>query len=270
MSPIPLQSEIIYGPVRTRRLGWSLGLNVCPIPYKLCSFNCVYCQYGWTEVRTTDMTGREGDLPTPDQFRRELEAALKCSAEIDNITFSGNGEATLHPNFDELVGIARELRDRHFPEANLGILSNSSMVNVQKVRQALARLDFRIMKLDAGSADVFRRINLPDKSVLYSTIVEGLKTLERVTLQTLFVTGRIQNSGEVEVADWIARVGEISPIKAQIYSLHRPSADEFLEEVPEERLRQIAEQTEKATGAAVEVVVASQPYRRRYNEPFRK
>jgi hypothetical protein len=84
------------------------------------------------------------------------------------------------------------------------------------------------------------------------------------------VTGRIQNSGEAEVADWIARVGEISPIKAQIYSLHRPPADEFLEEVPEERLRQIAEQTEKATGAAVEVVVASQPYRRRYNEPFRK
>lgn len=270
MSPIPLQSEIIYGPVRTRRLGWSLGLNVCPIPYKLCSFNCAYCQYGWTAVRTADMTGREGDLPTPDQFHRELEAALKRSAEIDNITFSGNGEATLHPQFGELVDIARELRDKHFPKANLGILSNSSMVHVEKVRQALAKLDFRIMKLDAGNADVFHRINLPDKSVSYSAIVEGLKTLGKVALQTLFAAGRVQNSGEKEVADWIDRVGEIRPLKAQIYSLHRPPAAEFLEEVPEARLREIAEKTERTTSVTVEVVVAGQPYRRRYNEPFRK
>lgn len=270
MSPIPLQSEIIYGPVRTRRLGWSLGLNICPIPFKLCSFNCVYCQYGWTQVRSMDMTSHAADIPTPDQFRQALEAALKRSDEIDNITFSGNGEATLHPQFPELVDIARALRDQHFPQANLGILSNSSMVNVESVRQALAKLDFRIMKLDAGSPEVFRRLNLPDKSVSYSAIVAGLKALANTTTQTLFIAGRVQNSGEKEVADWMERVGEIKPIKAQIYSLHRPPAAEFLEEVAEARLREIAAQTEKAIGVAVEVVVASQPYRRRYNEPFRK
>ncbi len=270
MSPIPLQSEIIYGPVRTRRLGWSLGLNVCPISYKLCSFNCIYCQYGWTQVRTMDMASRSDDLPTPDQFHIALEAALKRATAIDNFTFSGNGEATLHPQFGEFVDIARRLRDNHFPEANLGILSNSSMVNVETVRQALGKLDFRIMKLDAGNAEVFRRVNLPHQTIDYDSIVNGLKTLGNVTLQTLFITGKVQNSEEKEVANWIAKVGEIKPIKAQIYSLHRPPAVELLEEVPEERLRQIAEKTEKATGVPVEVVVASQPYQRRYNEPFRK
>jgi len=270
MSPIPLQSEIIYGPVRTRRLGWSLGLNVCPIPYKLCSFNCVYCQYGWTQVRMMDMTNRSADLPAPDKFRAALEAALKRATEIDNFTFSGNSEATLHPQFSKLVDIARELRGKHFPKANLGILSNSSMVNVETVRQALARLDFRIMKLDAGNREVFHRINLPHQSIDFDAIVNGLKTLAKITLQTLFVAGKVQNSGEKEIADWIARVGEIQPIKAQIYSIHRPPANEYLEEVPEERLREIAEQTEKAISVPVEVVVASQPYRRRYNEPFRK
>jgi len=270
MSPIPLQSEIIYGPVRTRRLGWSLGLNISPIPYKLCSFNCVYCQYGWTQVRTTDMTSRLGDVPTPDQFRQALEAALLRSMEIDNITFSGNGEPTLHPQFNQLVDIARELRDRHFPQANLGILSNSSLVSEEKVRQALDKLDFRIMKLDAGDSDAFRRINLPSPGITYQAIVDGLKKLEKVTLQTMFFNGRMQNVSEKEVADWIARVGEIKPVKAQIYSLHRPPADTFLEEVPEEKLNEIAEQTETATGVKVEVIVAVQPYQRRYNEPFRK
>ena len=270
MSPIPLQSEIIYGPVRTRRLGWSLGLNVCPIPYKLCSFNCVYCQYDWTQVRTMDMSSRSGDLPTPAKFSEALEMALKRATEIDNITFSGNGEATLHPQFDELVEIARELRDRHFPKANLGILSNSSMVNIESVRQALVKLDFRIMKLDAGNAEVFHRINLPHQSIDYDDIVNGLKTLGNVTLQTLFIAGRVQNSGEKEVNDWIGRVGEIKPMKAQIYSLHRPPADELLEEVPEERLREIAGKAEQATGVAIEVIVARQPYQRPYNEPFRK
>ena len=272
MQTIPLQSGIIYGPVRSRRLGWSLGLNISPISYKFCSFNCVYCQYGWTTICALDTVDRLEDLPNSSDFERALESALHehKDKEIDNITFSGNGEPTLHPQFAELVNIAKKLKEEYFPEAKLGILSNSSTVVKEKVRRALAELDFRIMKLDAGDPETFSKINRPCPEVDYLAILNGLKSLEGVILQTMFIDGAIQNIGEREVKEWMGRVGEIKPVKAQIYSLHRPSAASSLREVTAERLREIAAQTEGATGVAVEVIVAASPYRRRYNEPDRK
>ena len=262
MHTIPLWSEIIYGPVKSRRLGWSLGLNILPTSYKLCSFNCVYCQYGRTNVCTIDATARLGDFPTRNDFGKALESALHEHKVIDNITFSGNGEPTLHPQFDELVDIAKQLKEEHFPKAKLGILSNSSTVSIDKVRRALSKLDFRIMKLDAGELETFTRINRPCNRVDYRTILNGLKSLEKVTLQTMFVDGATQNIGEREVKEWIERVGEIQPIKVQIYSLHRPPAESFLREVLSERLREIAAQTEETTGVEVEVIVAVSPFRK--------
>lgn len=263
MDPIPLQSSIIYGPVRSRRLGASLGLNVSPITYKLCSFNCVYCQYGWTAVHTMDTADRLGDFPAPNDFRQVLKNTLCENKEIDNITFSGNGEPTLHPQFEELVDIAKELRDNYFPKANLGVLSNSSTVNIEKICRALAKLDFKIMKLDAGDLSGFGKINRPSKGVDYEAIVSGLESLEDATLQTMFVDGTIQNIGDNEVAEWVKKVGEIRPIKVQIYSLHRPPAESSLQEVTAEKLREIAARTEETTGVPVEVIVAKHPYRRR-------
>ncbi len=263
MQPIALQSGIVYGPVRSRRLGWSLGLNVLPIRYKLCSFNCVYCQYGWTTICTTDPTYRLGDFPTPNDFRGALESALRETREIDNITFSGNGEPTLHPQFEKLVDIAKQLRNRYFPKAKLCILSNSSTVSIEKVFRALAKLDSRIMKLDAGGLETFSKLNRPCRGVDYRTIVNGLRSLENVTLQTMFVDGKIQNIGDREIREWIERVGEIKPSKAQVYSLHRPSAEPSLHEVPAERLSAVAAQTEEATGVPVEVIVAASPYRKK-------
>lgn len=260
--PISLHAEIIYGPVRSRRLGRSLGLNVSPLNYKLCSFNCVYCQYGWTTVHTADAADRLNDLPAPDDFGEALESALRQHKEIDNITFSGNGEPTLYPQFEELVDIARQLKEEYFPEAKLGVLSNSSTVNTEKVRRALARLDFRIMKLDAGTLETFSKINRPCRGSDYGTTLNGLKSLDKVTLQTMFVDGSIRNTGNQEVSEWMERVGEIQPMNAQIYSLHRPPAESSLREVPAERLREIAAQTEEATGVAVEVIVAASPYQR--------
>ena len=260
MNPIPLQSGIIYGPVRSRRLGLSLGLNASPINYKLCSFNCVYCQYGNTTVCITEATDRLNDFPTPDDFGRALETALRENKEIDNITFSGNGEPTLHPLFEELVDIARRLRERYSPEARLGVLSNSSTVSVENVFRALAKLDFKIMKFDAGSLETFRILDRPCKGVDYRDILNALQSLETVTLQTMFVSGKIQNIGDREIGQWMERVDEIRPINAQIYSLHRPPAESFLEEVPVGKLREIAVQTEDTTGVPVEVIVAASPY----------
>jgi wyosine [tRNA(Phe)-imidazoG37] synthetase (radical SAM superfamily) len=217
-----------------------------------------------------DASDKLGDFPAPGDFADELENILREHKQIDNITFSGNGEPTLHPQFEELVDITRKLRDDYCPQANIATLSNSSTVNIEMVRRALIKLDVRIMKLDAGDPETFKRIDRPCSRVDYQAILSGLKSLENVTLQTMFVDGAIQNVGELEIREWIDRVGEIKPIRAQIYSLHRPPAASALAEVPGERLREIAARTEEATGVEVEVIVAQNPYSKRYNEPYRK
>ena len=160
---IPLKTGIVYGPVRSRRLGRSLGLNVSPVRYKLCSFNCVYCQYGWTDVGTLDTVPYAKDFPTVDDFTSALERVLieQNKEGIDNITFSGNGEPTLHPQFAKLVDIAAALKEKYCPAARLGVLSNSSAATMENVRAALERLDFKIMKLDAGDVETFWEINRP-------------------------------------------------------------------------------------------------------------
>jgi len=260
METIPLKCGIIYGPISSRRLGQSLGLNISPINYKFCSFNCVYCQYGWTVVHSLDTTDRFGDFPTPEAFSRALETAIQEDIKIDNITFSGNGEPTLHPQFEELVDIARELKEQYRPQVRIGILSNSSTLSIDKVYKALAKLDFRIMKLDAGDLETFTKLNRPCQGINYETIVNGLKSLEDIILQTMFVSGEIHNISHREIEEWIQRVGEINPLKVQIYSLHRPSADASLQEVVRERLQEIATQVQQVTEVPVEVVVASSAY----------
>jgi wyosine [tRNA(Phe)-imidazoG37] synthetase (radical SAM superfamily) len=218
-----------------------------------------------------DIADRLGDFPTLDDFKKALEDALRENREINNITFSGNGEPTLHPQFEELVDITRQLKEEYCLGAKLGILSNSSTINIEKVHRALTKLDFRIMKLDVGDLETLRKINQPCRAVDYEAILSGLKSLEKVTLQTMFVDGTIRNIGDQEVSEWIEKVGEIQPMKAQIYSLHRPPAASSLREVPVEKLEEIAARTEKATGVPVEVIIAKHPYRRRTssNEPER-
>ncbi|MDD5590929.1 MAG: radical SAM protein [Dehalococcoidales bacterium] len=269
MNNIPLQPGPTYGPVRSRRLGWSLGLNICPTSYKLCSFNCVYCQYGWTTVHTLDSTGRLQDLPSVDGFAKGLEDALRQDRPIDNITFSGNGEATLHPQFTELVDIAVALKKTYRPLARLGILSNSSTVADERVRHALAELDFCVMKLDAGNIATFTRINRPCRGVGYNAILDGLRSIDNLSLQAMFVNGEIQNVGEQEIDRWIERITEIRPVNIQIYSLHRPPAASGLLEVTEEKLNEIAARVKAVTGITVEVIIAASPYSERVHQPWR-
>jgi len=266
MQGIPLKTKILYGPVNSRRLGRSLGLNLSPKSYKWCSFNCVYCQYGWTSICSMDAGSNRGELPAVAEFEEALGTALKehLAGEIDNITFSGNGEPTLHPQFPELVDITLELRNRYYPEARVGVLSNSSTVVIDSVRQALARLDFRIMKLDAGNPQTFQMVNRPCPEVNYQAIVDGLKSLEKVTIQTMFIDGSVQNIGRREVDAWLERLKEIAPVYAQIYSLHRPPASSSLKEVPPETLHEIARRAEREAGVRVEAIVAARPYTPHY------
>ena len=191
LKTLPLQSAIIYGPVRSRRLGLSLGVNLLPTNYKLCSFNCIYCQYGWTKKATLSPTRELKDLPRLDEVASALETALQSLVNarqtVDSITICGNGEPTLYPSIAEVIETAKQLRDLYLPKTRLAILSNSSTVGNKIVRDAMELLDLKIMKFDAGSEEMFRQLNHPVSPIYMGEIVAGLKELKNIFLQSLFV-----------------------------------------------------------------------------------
>lgn len=257
LTAISLQSGIIYGPIRSRRLGLSLGINLLPSTYKLCSFNCLYCQYGWTPKPTRTPTFQMKDLPTPEEVSealgKSLNQIIRQGTKIDSITFSGNGEPTLHPDFGEIVGMAKILRDQYLPQVKLAILSNSSTVGRKEVREALEMLELRLMKLDAGSETLIRHLNAPAPPFYLGEIVAGLKKLRDVILQALFVQGRVCNADLDSVEAWLEKVKEVQPILVQVYTLDRAPADRRLLKVNIPTLQWIARQVRWRAGVEAEV-----------------
>lgn len=257
LKSLSLQPGIIYGPVRSRRLGLSLGINLLPSSYKFCSFNCVYCQYGWTVKPILNPAPDIDHLPRPQEVSAELETALqqvvRQKVRLNSITFSGNGEPTLHPDFAEIVGKAKGLRDRYCPETPLAILSNSSTVTSKEVREALDRLDLRMMKLDAGSEELVHQLNGPAAPFYIGEIVAGLKQLKDVIIQSLFVQGRVSNSDPDSVALWVEKVREIRPTLVHIYTLDRVPADKRVEKVNIATLQWIASQVRWQASVPAEV-----------------
>jgi wyosine [tRNA(Phe)-imidazoG37] synthetase (radical SAM superfamily) len=223
---IPLQSGVIYGPVNSRRLGRSLGVNIVSTKIKTCMLNCVYCQYGLRRVNEEQMNDARW-YPSSREIIKALESVLPIvNPKPAYITFSGNGEATLHPEFSTLVDQIKSLRDSHAHQAEVAILSNSSTVMKPEIREDLQKLDKRIMKLDCGNQETFYRYNQPLPPLQLDTIVEGLKLLKHVTIQALFSGGAGGNFTDKNISDWVEKIKEIKPIDVQIYSLDRsyPSA----------------------------------------------
>jgi wyosine [tRNA(Phe)-imidazoG37] synthetase (radical SAM superfamily) len=224
-----LKKSIIYGPVHSRRLGYSLGINVLPLEKKACPFDCVYCQYGWTGAHIAE--AREGKLSFPaadevgDSLAQALPELVDSPLRPGYLTFSGNGEPTLHPEFGRIVDRIMAVRDERLPEAKTAILSNSALVTRVSIRKALLRLDHRIMKLDCGSPSAFKRFNRPCRGVHLDDITEGLAELARrapLTIQTLFCSGKGGNYNPRNIQEWKDRLKYIHPAFVQIYSLDRP------------------------------------------------
>lgn len=249
---LPLQKGIIYGPVRSRRLGLSLGINLLPTTRKVCSFNCVYCQYGITREPVSGLAP-EDDLPTPEEVERALRKALSETEAPQFITFSGNGEPTLHPNFPEIAERVKRVRDLVSPSSKIALLSNSTGLLIPGVRETIEELiELPIMKLDAGEEETFRAIARPGPGLSLARILEGLHALGKpFTIQTLFVQGAVDNSRGPALDAWMARIRELVPSSVQIYSIDRPFPTRGLEIVPPERLEEIARDTNKKTGAEV-------------------
>lgn len=252
--PIPLQTSVVYGPVDSRRLGRSLGINILPVDVKFCLSDCIYCQYGHTEPER--MKGRK--LPRVKELIREVEKGFAEFAaqrvRIDSITFSGNGEPTLHPEFPYLAERIKELRDQYFPKVPVSILTDASQVRRPKIREALKNLDLCYLKLDAGTEEMRRALNHPFSTINLDTIVRHLKQMPGIILQSLFITAPIDNAAQEHVEKWAARVKEIGPKAVHIYTIARSSADPEVTAASHERLLEIGKFVEQEAGVPVEVI----------------
>lgn len=238
MSSMSLQSGIIYGPILSRRLGRSLGINLLPAKRKVCSFDCVYCQYGYTHDH--NMRPMRAELPKPPEIFEAVEAALKKPRSLDYLTFSGNGEPTIHPDFPEIVRGVKAIKDKLRPDAKLAILSNSSRVADPEVAAALRLFDAPIMKLDAGDEETFEKINHPVSGLTIDDVVGGLKRLPLLIIQSVLINGEVTNIRGEAFENWANRLVELHPRMVQIYSTERPTADANLRCVSPEKLQEIA------------------------------
>lgn len=250
MSVLRLQPGIIYGPVNSRRLGRSLGVNLLPVDYKLCSFDCIYCQYGRTAVKSLSPEAER--FPGIEVVLQAVEEALKVQQEIAYLTFSGNGEPTLHPQFPAIVDEARRLLKRYRSGAKLALLSNSTTVHWPEIRDAICRVDVPIMHLDVGDARTLGRINRPAPQVRYEQIVDGLKQIPHVIIQSMLIDGPVSNTRGEMYAAWVAVLAQVRPLRVQVYSTERPVSDAGVQRVPPARLQRIAKDVQARTGISAD------------------
>jgi wyosine [tRNA(Phe)-imidazoG37] synthetase (radical SAM superfamily) len=233
-----------------------LGINLSPCDRKLCSFSCVYCHYGDTERLTDDVASVTDQLPSAELVLEVVDSALRSWNELDAITFSGNGEPTLHPEFPAIARGVAELVERHRPTLRTVLLSNSTTLYRSEIRQALEHVDVPVLKLDAGTEEAFRAINRPARGIRFDTVVDELTLLDNFTLQTLLIDGTPSNSTEAELDNYFRLVGWIVPDEVQLYSTDRPVAKSSVGRVPPRRLRQIAQQGMERTGIPFRVFAA--------------
>ena len=236
-----LFGEIAYGPIHSRRLGTSLGVELMPLAHKLCTFNCVYCECGW------NVPVSHPQLPTREEVKAALETKLQEGLDLDVITFSGNGEPTLHPEFLGIIEDTIALRDRYCPKAKVSVLSNSTQLGRPEVVQALRLCDNRILKLDAGTDTMMRSIDLPvNKDLTVAQIMSWLQLFDGdFTLQTCFLRGEhngeiIDNTTPEELEAWYQAVDTLRPKQIMIYVIDRKTPEEHLMKIAREEMETIA------------------------------
>jgi wyosine [tRNA(Phe)-imidazoG37] synthetase (radical SAM superfamily) len=246
-----LWKNILYGPVFSRRLGYSLGINIMPMNRKICNFNCIYCECGLNEKETP-----KEPLPSLEEYEIVLRGTLinlkKKDQKIDHLTFSGNGEPTLHPDFDKIIDCTVKLRSEYYPNSKIAVLTNSITTNKEKIVNTLKKVDLPICKLDAGSEKIFQLINQPVPKITLDEITDRLCEFQgNLYIQTIFLKGKV--NGEIidnfypeEVERWITRLKKIKPRFVMLYSLDRTPPFSSIEKVDENVLASIAELVKKA------------------------
>lgn len=249
----------VFGPIHSRRLGVSLGINLSPDDGKVCSFDCVYCEAGYN-AQGTGSTG----LPTREKVKADLERKLSAMKEagepLDVITFSGNGEPTLNPAFPEIIDDVTELRDRFYPDAKVSVLTNSTRIFTPAVAEALKKVDNNILKLDSAIEPTMRLIDQPvSGQFTVERVVEALRQFSGTgIIQTMILRGehngkKIDNSTDKEITALIEAYRAIAPREIMIYSLDRSTPEEHLQKVEKDELLTIGRRIETETGIHVQV-----------------
>lgn len=237
-----LREPTVFGPIKTRRLGYSLGINLLPQKGKLCDFDCIYCECGWNADGRDDKV-----LPTASQVRSALEEKLaQCmldGTQMDSITFAGDGEPTLHPDFPAIVDDVLTLRDIYYPSAKVSVLSNATRLGDGKVFEALKKVDNPIMKLDAPTDELVRRVNKPNAAYSVAEVVGNLARFEgNFILQTMFLKSRDFDSSSPEVIEgWMDIVRFLKPRQIMAYSIDRPTPQEGLVKFSESQIKKLVQ-----------------------------
>lgn len=247
-----LFDEIIFGPVKSRRLGVSLGINLLPTKRKICNFNCIYCECGWTndnEKVKDKLPDRKDVYKALEQKLSEMKAAKESP---DVITYAGNGEPTLHPEFSGIIDDSITLRDKYFPEAKIAVLSNATNITKPDIRSALLKVDQNILKLDSAFNSTIQTHNQPNGSFNVKELIDNLKRFNgNVIIQTLFLRGEfkgtnIDNTTSEEIEAWLRAIEIIRPSEVMIYTISRDTpVGDRLKKVPLKELKEIAAKVEK-------------------------
>ena len=221
--------DIVFGPIFSRRLGSSLGVNILPTVGKLCNFDCVYCECGWNKDGRSD-----GRLPHLEEVEAALEEKMSRAAAdgvpVDSITFSGNGEPTVNPDFPQIVDATLRLRDKYFPKAKVSVLSNAVLVGRKDIAEALKKVDNPILKIDASSDELVGKINKPVGTYRLADIVEALKGFEgNFVLQTMFLRSpEFDTTSQEALEGWMNIVREVRPREIMVYTIDRETPDKSL------------------------------------------
>lgn len=237
-----LREDTVFGPIFSRRLGTSLGINLLPREGKICTFDCIYCECGWNKDGLDDKV-----IPSAAEVRSRLEEKLVSliseGVDIDTITFSGDGEPTLNPEFPQIIDDTIGLRDKYFPKAKVSVLSNSTRVHRQEVFDALCKVDNPIMKIDAPSNELIEKIDRPAPGFNIAKVVEALKKFEgNFVLQTMFLKSEDFDSSAPEVLQgWKEIVRELKPRQIMVYTLDRPTPQAGLKKFTVEQMQDLVQ-----------------------------
>ena len=225
-----IREEVVFGPIHSRRLGNSLGINLLPERGKICTFDCIYCECGWNKDGRGDT-----QLPSVERVRNALEfklqQCLSIDLPIDSITFSGDGEPTLNPEFPQIIDDTIALRDQYYPDSKITVLSNATRVHLPEVFNALRKVDNPTMKIDAPTNEWIEKINHPAPGYDIHRVVEALKQFNGAfILQTMFLKSKDFDSSSSEVLQgWMDIVRVLKPREIMVYTIDRPTPEEGLQ-----------------------------------------
>ena len=235
-----MREETVFGPIHSRRLGRSLGINLLPTRGKICNFDCIYCECGWNRDGRDDQV-----LPTAEKVRTDLEDKLiglmLDGTPIDSITFSGDGEPTLNPEFPRIIEDTLFLRDAYYPSAKVSVLSNATRIHVPAVFEALRKVDNPILKIDAPTDELIARINQPAPGYRLDRVLEAMERFEgNFILQTMFLKSKDFDSASPEVLEgWMDIVRRVKPREIMVYTIDRPTPDKDLEAYSVEQMQEL-------------------------------